>query len=175
MKDKNQEEFEFVEEKVCTGCKASKTLEEFHWANKSRGCRAAKCKYCESIRKKNWRKENTHLTKIYDESVRHRNRQVVLEYMLNHPCIICGEDDPIVLEFDHRDPDKKCFGISDACSRKKTVDVIKEEIKKCDVLCANCHRRKTAKQYGYYAYKVLNEGFKYNPNAYKEFKAEMVE
>jgi len=65
------------------------------------------------------------------------------EYLQRHACIDCGECDPIVLEFDHRDPAQKEFAIS----RLRTIPVsfarLKKEIAKCDVRCANCHRRKT--------------------------------
>ena len=175
MKYKNQEEFEFVGYKVCSTCKVNKTLGEFYWQNKSRGNKDAACKVCRTIQKKKYRKENPEGYRLYEIKIRYKNRQGILEYMLEHPCIICGEDDPVVLEFDHRNPSEKCFTISDACSQKMRLDKIMLEVKKCDVLCANCHRRKTAKDRGYYNHKVLNEGFKYNPNAYEEFKAEMVE
>lgn len=61
-------------------------------------------------------------------------------------CSKCGNDDFRVLEFHHKD-DNKEFNIGDAprlaFGRKKILD----EIKKCDVLCANCHRIITFESY----------------------------
>ena len=171
----NQEEFEFVEYKSCTKCKKGLPIDMFNWSNKSKGRRESECKVCGRKRHREYHKKNPEVGRIRARRNRHRNRQLVLDYMLEHPCINCGEADPLVLEFDHRDPSEKSFCISNACSRKRSLNVIKEEIKKCDVLCANCHRRKTAKQFRYFNYKVLHEGYKYNPKTYRELKAEMVE
>jgi hypothetical protein len=81
---------------------------------------------------------------------RRRNVQFVWDYLCSHPCIECGEGDPIVLEFDHREQDTKCGDISNMAGGSLGIDTLVEEIKKCDVLCANCHRRRTAKQQNWY-------------------------
>ena len=70
-------------------------------------------------------------------------RRMVLGHLLENPCVDCGESDPIVLEFDHRDPSGKSFNIGDGVARAYGTQRIKDEIAKCDVRCANCHRRKT--------------------------------
>lgn len=56
-------------------------------------------------------------------------------------CLQCPEDDPITLEFHHRNPTKKIAGIGEMISKGYSKDVIREEIKKCDLLCANCHKK----------------------------------
>lgn len=72
------------------------------------------------------------------------NMLVVLKYLHQHPCVNCGESDVRVLDFDHKDPKIKNFGIGDAVFRAGlTVDVLEAEIALCDVRCANCHRKKT--------------------------------
>lgn len=68
-------------------------------------------------------------------------RKFVWDYKSTHPCVDCGEADPIVLEFDHRDGSLKSFNVGAQMAR--AISVIKEEMDKCDVRCANCHRRKT--------------------------------
>jgi len=70
-------------------------------------------------------------------------KQFVYEYLLKHPCVDCGERDPIVLEFDHRPDTEKSFSISDITSYNFSMARIIAEIEKCDVRCANCHRRIT--------------------------------
>lgn len=77
-------------------------------------------------------------------------RKYIWNYKLGHPCATCGEADPIVLEFDHRDRKQKLFAISRM--RFRTIEKLKAEIAKCDVRCANCHRRRTFIQRGYTAF-----------------------
>ena len=71
----------------------------------------------------------------------------VYEYLKNHSCIDCGEKDIIVLEFDHLHD--KIYSVSDMVRRLYSFEKVLEEIDKCVVRCANCHRRKTAKQFNY--------------------------
>ena len=69
----------------------------------------------------------------------------LIEYFESHPCVECGEADPIVLEFDHlRD---KSFAIGPELA-KRSWQAILDEIEKCEVVCANCHRRRTAHRRG---------------------------
>jgi hypothetical protein len=85
---------------------------------------------------------------------RHRaNFTYVVEYLRSHPCVDCGEDDFVVLEFDHRDPAGKVYNIGSSLWNL-SLEVIKAEIDKCDVRCCNCHRRghsnrvESAQRYG---------------------------
>ena len=80
---------------------------------------------------------------------RARNREYVLQYIRRHPCVDCGEPDPRVLEFDHVSGEK-VMNISTMVHAGVPLARIKEEILKCQVRCANCHRRRTAKQLGWY-------------------------
>ena len=67
-------------------------------------------------------------------------------YFAEHPCVDCGERDIRCLEFDHRDRSTKTANISGLLRAVVSWDVICQEIEKCDVRCANCHRRRTAAQ-----------------------------
>ena len=58
-------------------------------------------------------------------------------------CIDCGEDESILLEFDHV-RGKKINNVSDMVGQAYSIKSIKNEIRKCEVRCANCHRRKTS-------------------------------
>jgi 5-methylcytosine-specific restriction endonuclease McrA len=87
-----------------------------------------------------------------DAAGRHK-RTVVAEridfliaYLHEHPCVDCGETDPVALEFDHL-RDKK-FGIA-AGLRDREWQSVLDEMAKCEVVCANCHRRRTAKRGGF--------------------------
>lgn len=66
----------------------------------------------------------------------------ILRHLETHPCVDCGESDVLVLEFDHRAD--KTAGIARIANRGRFKD-LEAEIQKCDVRCANCHRRKHLK------------------------------
>jgi hypothetical protein len=53
----------------------------------------------------------------------------------------CGESNPFCLDWHHRNPDEKSFCISRARNCRKSRATILEEIAKCDLVCANCHRK----------------------------------
>lgn len=78
-----------------------------------------------------------------------RNQQFVLDYLKSHPCVDCGESNPVVLEFDHITSDK-ISAISAMIWRPYSTEKIAEEIAKCVVRCANCHRRKTNASFGWF-------------------------
>jgi hypothetical protein len=75
-----------------------------------------------------------------------RNCRYVAAYLLKNPCMDCGEANIIVLDFVHRDPKSKICQISDLLY--KSIPRIQSEIEKCDVVCSNCHRIRTAKMFG---------------------------
>lgn len=77
-------------------------------------------------------------------------RSLIWDYLKQNPCIDCGESDPTVLEFDHRDDENKLFNISDCVSSGYAAGKVLAEIEKCDARCANCHRRRTAKSFGWF-------------------------
>lgn len=72
-------------------------------------------------------------------------RVYLRSYLTENPCVVCGESDIVVLEFDHIDPSTKSFCIAQATRRGLPLAKVKSEIDKCQILCANCHKRKTAK------------------------------
>jgi translation initiation factor IF-1 len=70
---------------------------------------------------------------------RRRSAQLfVFDYLTTHPCVDCGETDPLVLEFDHIQ--SVLHGrVTSLLSYEKIV----EEIARCEVRCSNCHTRIT--------------------------------
>ena len=139
---------------ICTVCKLDKDENDFHFKDIKRIKRKSYCKSCVKVyRKEYYDKNRTNAIEYSKASSKKRKlqlRQYVWDYLKNNNCIVCGENDPIVLEFDHRIPDEKFMSISDMITTKYGLDKIKLEINKCDVLCSNCHKRKTAKQFNWY-------------------------
>ena len=66
------------------------------------------------------------------------------EYFREHHCVDCGEADPIILEFDHLRANKRNRDVASMgqASRERVL----REIARCEVVCSNCHTRRTAKR-----------------------------
>jgi hypothetical protein len=73
----------------------------------------------------------------------------MLNYLKECSCIDCGISNPLVLEFDHIDPETKSANVSDLVMRRLSWKRVFAEIQKCVVRCANCHRIRTAVQRGW--------------------------
>jgi hypothetical protein len=140
----------------CTRCGVSKTLEEFSYRNKAKEVRSGTCKECcrAQIRQHYQNNTDQYLEKAHrrNAAIRVEARTKLYYYLQEQGCVDCGEKDPVVLELDHRDAADKAGSIADLVGLGWSWPRILEEIKKCDVRCANCHRRRTAKQFGWYKY-----------------------
>lgn len=128
-------------EKFCNTCQTTKSIDEFG-LNKTKKCgRHSQCKVCRnaygSVHYKN--NKQYYLDKSKDNHV--KIRAYVWNVKLNSCCKNCPENHPATLDFHHRNPDTKNFCIGDAARLGKGVDIVQSEIDKCDILCANCHRK----------------------------------
>lgn len=72
----------------------------------------------------------------------------IKNYLLENPCIDCGETDIVVLQFDHVRGSKRA-SITKMVKDDLSIDTIFKEIAKCEVRCANCHVRKTSSDFGW--------------------------
>ena len=148
-----------TENKVCTKCGIEKNRLLFSARKKSKDGLALWCRDCFKIHwNKRYYENRQHYRNSHSKSrnkLREEYARKVFEYLKNHSCIICGESDPIVLEFDHRDRNDKIESVS-VMTRNSSWERIESEIKKCDVLCANCHRRKTAAEFGFRRHVFVN-------------------
>jgi hypothetical protein len=139
-----------MESKKCSKCKLVKPISEWGLNKKQSDGLQTCCKECtRQLNNKRYKESQSHRDRIKNnnKNTRIKNKKNVWNYLLEHPCVDCGESDPVVLEFDHlRD---KEFIISRGVS-VRSWDSIQNEILKCEVRCANCHRRKTSKQFGHY-------------------------
>jgi hypothetical protein len=116
---------------------------------KEKGQRDTMCRPCRPAHKsEHYRANKVHYVAQAAESKRRlrlTRTRWLREYFESHPCVDCGESDPVVLEFDHlRD---KSFDVAQALPYRNWSSIL-AEIEKCEVVCANCHRRRTARRNG---------------------------
>ncbi len=130
--------------KVCTKCKIIKSLIDFHYRYKKLNIRSKWCKKCAIKIRIEYHKKNRDKEQLYDKNYRKLMKQKVNKYLLQHPCIDCGESDIIVLEFDHVRGIK--INAVSVMTQSFGWKSIRKEISKCEVRCANCHRRITHKR-----------------------------
>lgn len=129
--------------RVCSTCNSS--YQDF-------GQRASFCRSCKQAYDREYHARRSDEKKRRKQELQRQrqiaNRQFMYNYLSTNPCEVCGETDPVVLEFDHIDQTTKLIAVSLMVCH--SLDKIKEEIAKCRVLCANCHKRHTAVQLGWY-------------------------
>jgi len=129
-------------EKICIKCKISKKLEEFWKCKKNIDGFNNKCKICSSNEnKKSYFRTSGKRNKYIIN--RRRNQSIERnEYIksLNIKCERCGFNNPAALDFHHKNPKEKKDTIGNLKWSGCSNEVFKNEIEKCIVLCANCHR-----------------------------------
>lgn len=132
-------------ERRCARCFKVKPLSDF--SGPSGRSQKIDC-YCRPCRASYHREHYERNKARYIRQAGERNRreiewrmQFLLDFLAEHPCVDCGETDPVVLEFDHLE--KKSFMVSQGL-RYMAWEKVLREISKCEVVCANCHKRRTA-------------------------------
>jgi hypothetical protein len=143
----------------CGRCSQSKPLDEFAWHRKAKGQRDNYCRPCRAAYKQEHYAAHRERY-IANASIRKRaliaeRTAYLIEFFRERPCTDCGEADPLVLEFDHTG--HKSFSISVGIRGHKWQSVL-DEIEQCDVVCANCHRRRTALRGGFIRALAQNQG-----------------
>lgn len=133
----------------CGRCEELKPVSAFAWRRKHRAqldnyCRACRADYKHSHYAAN-RARYIALAAARKQALAETRIAYLVEYLRAHPCVDCGEADPLVLEFDHRADKEFTIGTK---LRDRNWKSILDEIAKCDVVCANCHRRRTAVERG---------------------------
>lgn len=135
--------------KRCSICKLEKSLDRFYRRAVSLDGLQAHCKDCDKIRSRQVYQRHAEEIKakaaIGKERLRQRNYAFLNEYRSSHPCVDCGESDPEVLDFDHVRGVKIRSVFEMACAATSIKRLV-EEIEKCEMRCANCHRRITRKR-----------------------------
>lgn len=137
--------------KICTKCKIEKDLSEFR---KKKTCKDGLnnvCKTCCREYGKDHYKSNK--DKYIKKSKKWREDEILkfIEFLKDKSCKDCGESDIRVLEFDHLR--NKSFNISKKIG-VLTFNKLYEEIKKCDIVCSNCHKKRTSKQFNWFKNRI---------------------
>jgi 5-methylcytosine-specific restriction endonuclease McrA len=87
------------------------------------------------------RKRRNAKTYRWQKKRRHSRKQQLID-AAGGRCVECGYQGPAAaFEFHHRDPSTKLFSVGDFSG---PIGRLLDEIAKCDLLCANCHRRRHA-------------------------------
>lgn len=139
--------------KKCTRCSLDKLEEEFGWKIKNKR-RNSWCKECNRAYQKEHYKNNSHTyikkAKVWKE----KERILFYNWLATQKCVDCGISDIRVLECDHLGD--KDFNIG---SKIGTISltVLMLEVEKCDIVCANCHKIRTAMRGNWYAYMPLKD------------------
>jgi hypothetical protein len=141
-------------DKRCSTCRATKPLTEFNVRRSAPDGRQSRCRDC--ARQWYLTHKADHLAGVArrNKAYRVHTQQRLAAYLAEHPCVDCGETDIRCLEFDHRDPELKVAPISILLQRGRSWRAIAAEIEKCDVRCANCHRRRTADQFSTWRHRL---------------------
>lgn len=137
--------------KICTFCGIELSLSRFATNKTKKDGLQSQCRQCQKdYRKRHYEKNRQ---KYIDKADRWRKEQKIklIAWLKTKSCVDCGNTDFRVFEFDHKDRSQKQFNISNQ-NGKISFDQLMKEIKKCDVVCANCHRIRTCEQMDYYKY-----------------------
>ena len=138
--------------KICAKCKIDKEETEFN-RNRSKGSSLQSyCKACHRQVSRLRLRDNPARQQALQKATERRlniNKAYVLAHLLCNPCVDCGETNPVVLEHDHV-RGQKLSHVTRLMYQKKPLRVLFCEIAKCEVRCANCHRKKTSKANGSY-------------------------
>lgn len=135
----------------CPGCKTDLPTKSFL------GPRSKKpYPYCRACRTRQY--EALKLTGTYARTrakTSDRNQRYIFQYLLEHPCVDCGETDILVLQFDHVTGSKT----NDVSQMKWNcaLEALQDEIAKTVVRCANCHQRVTEQRKPGYKTRLLAE------------------
>lgn len=105
--------------------------------------------YCVECHREAGRQNYKENKERYFKQAKKRDKELdeLINSYKDKPCVDCGvKYPPYVMDLDHIDPSNKFLKLSTMRRRRMSFDKIKEELVKCEVVCANCHRERTNKQ-----------------------------
>lgn len=140
--------------KTCSTCHELRPLTDFNVRRTAADGLQARCRSCSRQWYADNREDHMRNVRVRNDRVRAEARVRLTDYLLEHPCVDCGESDVRVLDFDHEDPTTKLTEVGRLIGTAMPWQRVLEEIEKCSVRCANCHRRRTAEQLGYWRHEA---------------------
>lgn len=127
-------------------------LSELHVRAASPDGRQSVCRRCNAVRSRRYYAENLekHRKAVAAQVAKTRAAHLerIGDYLLEHPCVDCGEADIRVLDFDHRDGEDKTGEVMKLAKAAYSWRRVSAEIAKCDVRCRNCHAKVTYERLG---------------------------
>lgn len=128
--------------RTCRTCKVEKPISNYGVRRASKDGLMTQCKECNKSGQKIQYSKNKKYYLDRNREQRAKNRKLYTELKSNTPCAKCGGHFPnCVMDYDHKDPSSKKMCVAQMMGY--SWKVILEEIAKCELLCANCHRIKT--------------------------------
>ena len=145
--------------KACSRCSKSWPLENFSKKKQGKMGHSAHCKECQKLYWDKYysganRKRHIARTTTSNKARRARLREVLRE-MKSTTCSDCEQVYPYyVMQFDHLPGQKKEGNLSALLANGLSLERLKEEAKKCQVVCSNCHAERTFQRTGFNSLRV---------------------
>lgn len=132
--------------RTCTKCRQLKLESHFAFKSKRTGRLNTRCKECMRTMINTHYQENKSVYRLRTRLAKKRNAAFIKDYKMIHSCVDCGIEDFRVLDFDHLPQFTKRCEVSILALRGCSIKTLREEINKCELVCANCHRIRTYKR-----------------------------
>ena len=142
--------------KVCSKCAQALPHSAFNRLTKAPDGLQYYCRECNREWHRLHKEHHNQLIHARMRRLRRDGAQRILEYLRTHPCVDCGEEDPVVLDFDHLS-DKVADVSALVRNRLWPWERLLTEIAKCEVVCANCHRRRTSRRANTFRYRATRQ------------------
>jgi protein-arginine kinase activator protein McsA len=133
---------------ICKNCKEDKDINCFSLRSNKGNKRQPYCKECARSKQQEWyykskenQKRNIRRSNINSEKKRLFLARFIKRVKLRFGCKLCRyKRCSSALDFHHLDPSTKEYGISKMVNDKMSIHLIKKEMRKCIVVCGNCHK-----------------------------------
>lgn len=126
--------------KKCSLCTNLKDLSEFGLMTSAKDGKQSRCKKCMSDTMRLLYKADPKKKYEQNKSLKDRISKEINEIKTAKGCAACPEKEAVCLDFHHINPNEKDRNVSEWAASKSRNKVL-EEIEKCIVACANCHRK----------------------------------